>query len=610
MCLPRRLSRSLPLLATGLLTTVLAVAGPGAPPAGAAGPIPRRIVSAIGSTPVVQPDMPDRGRSDPQSVSGDGRFIAFVTTAGDPNGFQDVYVRDRWTGTSELVSQSSTGGLGNAASYGPSISTDGRYVAFVSPATTLVPGDDFERDVFVRDRVRRTTTRVNRRPDGTSASEPYYAQISANGQAIVWQTFSGATFVKGLPTGSITNPVSGGFVQVSLSGDGHHLAYVDLAGDGVVRRIRIGDGAVGTVSVSPSGVPRRGAFPSISYDGNQVAFTSTASDIDPTAPGGGVFVRDMLDGATDWWARASAESLVLSGNARVLTFTTRARLTADDTDGDPDVYAAQGRHYMLLSGELPPSPRSGREPWYAELSGDGRVATLVSGAVVPGSGSGGGLRRWAVSTLLSESEGSRGLIRLGYRRLFDRDPTTAELDARVAQVDSLARTTAEVVLDDLRRESFSGPRAGVVRLYLAYFLRDPDTSGYQYWVGQRRSGRSLDSISQAFSGTPEFRTLYGSLSNRAFVDRVYRNVLGRAPDAAGSDFWTSQLDRGARNRGQVMTGFSESPENKAATRNKVEAITYIESIFGSVPDAHRMAQLEGGWIVGLPITDTIDQYWG
>ena len=42
--------------------------------------------------------------------------------------------------------------------------------------------------------------------------------------------------------------------------------------------------------------------------------------------------------------------------------------------------------------------------------------------------------------------------------------------------------------------------------------------------------------------------------------RVYRNVLDREPDQAGLEFWSGQLERGARNRGQVMTGFSESSE--------------------------------------------------
>ncbi len=114
-------------------------------------------------------------------------------------------------------------------------------------------------------------------------------------------------------------------------------------------------------------------------------------------------------------------------------------------------------------------------------------------------------------------------------------------------------------------------RAEVARLYLAYFLRWPDESGFEYWVGVRRSGRSLAEISTDFATSGEFVQRYGALSNRDFVGLVYRNVLGRDPDAEGWDHWTSALDRGAP-RGLVMLGFSESIEFRARTAGDTEAI--------------------------------------
>src|SRR5688500_19664870 len=79
-------------------------------------------------------------------------------------------------------------------------------------------------------------------------------------------------------------------------------------------------------------------------------------------------------------------------------------------------------------------------------------------------------------------------------------------------------------------------------------------------MAQEKGGMRLDGISDAFGQSPEFVNTYGALTNAQFVDRVYRNVLGREPDAGGRAFWTQQLDSGARTRGQVMTGFSESAE--------------------------------------------------
>lgn len=102
-------------------------------------------------------------------------------------------------------------------------------------------------------------------------------------------------------------------------------------------------------------------------------------------------------------------------------------------------------------------------------------------------------------------------------------------------------------------------RPQVMRLYLAYFLRMPDTSGLEHWVATARAGTPLTAISQAFSESTEFRDRYGELSNGGFVDQVYENVLGRSADSGGRAFWIDRLSNGTT-RGEMMIGFSESPE--------------------------------------------------
>ncbi|MBO0828651.1 MAG: PD40 domain-containing protein [Streptosporangiales bacterium] len=100
------------------------------------------------------------GVSQEPSISADGRYVAFLSAAsnlvpGDTNGTGDVFVHDRVSGTNERVSVASDGSEGDLFSEQPSISADGRYVAFDSQATNLVPvpGDtNFDADVFVRDR--------------------------------------------------------------------------------------------------------------------------------------------------------------------------------------------------------------------------------------------------------------------------------------------------------------------------------------------------------------------------------------------------------------------------------------------------------------------------
>src|SRR4051794_40131562 len=107
------------------------------------------------------------GYSYDQAISADGRFVAFHSRAdnlvpGDTNGADDIFVRDRRTGRTERVSVSAAGRQGDGGSFSPSISADGRFVAFASRANNLVPGDtNGVTDVFVRDWLRGTTERVS-----------------------------------------------------------------------------------------------------------------------------------------------------------------------------------------------------------------------------------------------------------------------------------------------------------------------------------------------------------------------------------------------------------------------------------------------------------------
>jgi Tol biopolymer transport system component len=107
-----------------------------------------------------------RDFSSSPSISADGRFVTFSSqagnlVAGDTNRTADVFVRDRVTKVTRRVSLGPDGRQGRGASGDPSISADGRYVAFSSDAPNLVPGDTNRRtDVFVRDRVAKVTRRV------------------------------------------------------------------------------------------------------------------------------------------------------------------------------------------------------------------------------------------------------------------------------------------------------------------------------------------------------------------------------------------------------------------------------------------------------------------
>jgi Domain of unknown function (DUF4214) len=162
-----------------------------------------------------------------------------------------------------------------------------------------------------------------------------------------------------------------------------------------------------------------------------------------------------------------------------------------------------------------------------------------------------------------------------YRDFLGREGDPGGISFWTNLINSGSLTRAQVIDSFFNSPEFQGTVSPVTRLYFAYFLRIPDYEGLNFWVNQYRQGATLDSISQAFSESPEFQATYGSLDNTQFVTLLYLNVLGRAPDPGGLAFWVGQLNSGAMTRGQVMLGFSESPEYKQTSFNKV----YVTMIY-------------------------------
>ncbi|HET9911888.1 MAG TPA: hypothetical protein VFQ13_08360 [Anaerolineales bacterium] len=130
------------------------------------------------------------------TISADGRFVAFRSGAtnlvsGDTNQSWDIFVHDRQTGTTSLVSTSSGGELADHDSLKPSISGDGRFVVFDSYATNLVPGDtNAQGDIFVRDTLLGTTRRVSVASNGAEGigGEAIYPTISLTGEFLIFRS--------------------------------------------------------------------------------------------------------------------------------------------------------------------------------------------------------------------------------------------------------------------------------------------------------------------------------------------------------------------------------------------------------------------------------------
>ena len=163
-----------------------------------------------------------------------------------------------------------------------------------------------------------------------------------------------------------------------------------------------------------------------------------------------------------------------------------------------------------------------------------------------------------------------------FRDLAGREAAADELNSWIGALGAIGR--GQMIDNLLTSPAYQGGAAAVARLYFAYFLRVPDYGGLQFWIGQYNAGATLESISAQFAASAEFGTRYGALTNQQFVTLVYGNVLGRAPDASGLAYWTGQLASGARDRGSVMLGFSESPEYRTTIGNEA----YVTLVFAGM----------------------------
>lgn len=394
------------------------------------------------------------------AISPDGRYVAFMSNAsslasGDTNGATDVFVRDMVAGTTSRCSVDSTGGQGDAGGTSPSISSDGR-VAFASGSTNLVPGDtNGVVDIFVRDPAKSTTRResIADAQGNLNSTKP---SISADGRYIAFSSISsnlapgdtnGAydVFIRDTVAETTTRvSVSSAGVQgngdstdPSISADGRHIAFMSnssnlVAGDtNALMDVFVRDVTAETttrVSLDSSGATGNDhcAFPSISADGRFITFRSAASNLVTGDTNGAqdVFVRDSLVGTT---VRASVDSSGVQGNngsfisaitpdGRFVVFTSLAsNLVAGDTNGVQDIFVRDlilGSTVLASVGST--GGQGGGHSYNSSISADGRQVAFQSSAtnLVAGDANGADdvfVRDLAAGTTTRVSSGAAGV---------------------------------------------------------------------------------------------------------------------------------------------------------------------------------------------------------
>jgi Tol biopolymer transport system component len=341
------------------------------------------------------------GDSFAPAISGDGRFVAFSSSGsnlvtGDTNGVNDVFVRDRQAGTTTRATVAPAGAEANDGSYAPSISADGRYVAFTSDASNLVAGDtNTNRDVFVFDRQSATTTRASVDSAGLQANlDSFTPVLSADGRYVAFTSFAANlipvdtndgsdVFVRDLQAGTTTrvSEYQGGFeadgdsLRPAISADGRFVAFDSDAwnlawGDtndafDVFVKDRQTD-IVTRMSVDDAGAQADGGSirPTLSADGRFVAFYSDAANLVPGDTNGAsdVILHDRRSGATKrvsvagGGGEANGDSVrpALSADGRLIVFESDAsNLVTRDSNRFTDIFL----HDRAALAPPPPAPQ-------------------------------------------------------------------------------------------------------------------------------------------------------------------------------------------------------------------------------------------------------------
>lgn len=347
---------------------------------------------------------PGAGSSSQPSISADGRYIAFVSASNnlsdeDTDNSQDVYVRDIQSNTTRLVSKSKAGGAANGTSTQPAVSPDGRYVAYTSTANNLSPLDgDGTQDVFVFDRATGDSKLVSLGSDGLPAlGNSQNPDISTLGQVVTYESTAsnlaagdavllsdvfafdatkGATELVSVPyDGSVP---AGGSYAPSISADGRVVAFESDANltpgaNALLRDVFARDRSAKTTTLVSRAAGTSGAAsdlasdqPAVSPDGDLVAFRSYGTNLSTVDNDlyPDVFVRDITDGSLALASRAvggpaannaSGEPDLSAAGAKVVFSSKATNLTSPAPGGGTNVFQTSLKAQFAVTATEPPA---------------------------------------------------------------------------------------------------------------------------------------------------------------------------------------------------------------------------------------------------------------
>lgn len=362
-------------------------------------------------------------RSSQAAISADGRYIAFLSRAtnlveNDTNGFYDVFLRDTATNTTSRVSVAEDGAQANGSSDWVSLSTDGRIIAFDSTATNLISGDtNRARDVFVRNLEGGPVERISNFPYTGPEEHSFTPSLSSDGRYVAFASIAGSpinlpeVFLYDRQTAQMEyiarsydgSAANGSSLIPHISGDGRYVSFTSFASnlvpndtnlknDVFVRDRLLAQTRRPSSNLSGASGNQESGGNKISLDGHFIVFDSLASDLvaGDTNNMSDVFVYDQQSqtvtrvsiGANGVQANGDSDSARLSSDGRYVIFSSTAtNLIPNDTNGVRDVFLRdlQTGEIIRLSIALDGSGANGNS--YPEaFSADGRYVLFNSEA--------------------------------------------------------------------------------------------------------------------------------------------------------------------------------------------------------------------------------------
>ena len=512
-------------------------------------------------------------------VSTDAQVVVFgITPAlGAAEGTRSDVVL--WRKGGDFVNLTSTA---DGKSEGPRVSSDGNRILFLSEATNMTVGDANGRaDLFLMDREARTMVNVTH---SLAHVVGEYA-FSGDGTAVVFETSvdwaSGRSDIALWRDGVVENLTlqgNDGSWQPALSDDGNKIVFVsratNLTADPAnsfmnVFEFNRASGAVQNLTLTADA---DSSSPLISGNGEVRVFSSAASNLTSEFNSGNDVFRFDSSGQFSNLTKsetATATSISTDGEALglhglrdpvnylnpiydAMFFWRRTSAAGDDTP--PRLVDVTFHNHIALVGGTFGDEQSGRNRVDVVVLASDDPEFVVGQQIQP--------IYWGPHFYVSLNPPYDQNVVLGLRG-FDNAGNQYPADGSWLEFDPDQRTMADAsTIEELLAspDYDSATHGAVLRLYRAFFNREPDIGGAKYWIDLNERDYTLDQIAEFFTLSEEFSNNYSETTGGEYLAAVYQNVLGRTYDQAGFDYWLGLLESGQLNRGGVVRWIAANAE--------------------------------------------------